>query len=379
VVPQIDTSNLRRRLDALPGLERVRDGAARAGVDAYVVGGAVRDLLLGLERADLDIVVEGDQAAFVRELGGEARSYERFGTATVVLDGHTVDVASARSESYPHPGALPEVRPGRLADDLARRDFTVNAIAIPLVAEAEPIDPHGGMDDLAAGRLRALHERSFVDDPTRAVRAARYAARLGFEVEPRTLGRLRDADLGAVSAERVEAELRRLAAEPDAIEALRLLVDWGLADADVERAATALAILEHGRWRELADRAEVLLDAGEVAAGAYRREPHVEAVRQLVAVLPERPSVCVRSARGKTGVELVLARALGAEWLDEYVERWRHVRLEVSGDDLLAADVPEGPAIGRGLEAALAAKLDGEVHGREEELRVALEAAGQLG
>ncbi len=378
MAPQIDSSNLRRRLDAVPGLEHAREAAARAGVDAYVVGGTVRDLLLGLERADLDIVVEGDNAAMVRELGGEARSYERFGTATVALDDHTVDVASARREVYPHPGALPEVSPGALADDLARRDFTVNAMAIPLAGEAEPIDPHGGMDDLAAGTLRALHERSFVDDPTRALRAARYAARLDLDVEPGTLAHVRQADLAAVSAERVEAELRRLACEPDPIETLGLVVDWGLAEANVELAAAALAVLERGRWGELADRAEVLLAAGEITAGGFRREAPLGAARELVAVLPERPSVCVRSARGKTGVELVLARALGAAWLDDYVERWRDVRLEISGDDLLSAGVAQGPAIGHGLEAALGAKLDGEVHGREEELRVALDAAREL-
>ncbi len=378
MAPQIDTRELRRRLDAVPGLEHAREAAARAGVDAYVVGGTVRDLLLGLERADLDIVVEGDNAAMVRELGGEARSYERFGTATVALDDHTVDVASARREVYPHPGALPEVSPGALADDLARRDFTVNAMAIPLAGEAEPIDPHGGMDDLAAGTLRALHERSFVDDPTRALRAARYAARLDLDVEPGTLAHVRQADLAAVSAERVEAELRRLACEPDPIETLGLVVDWGLAEANVELAAAALAVLERGRWGELADRAEVLLAAGGITAGGFRREAPLGAARELVAVLPERPSVCVRSARGKTGVELVLARALGAAWLDDYVERWRDVRLEISGDDLLSAGVAQGPAIGHGLEAALGAKLDGEVHGREEELRVALDAAREL-
>jgi tRNA nucleotidyltransferase (CCA-adding enzyme) len=378
MAPQIDTSDLRRRLDAVPGLEHAREAAARAGVDAYVVGGTVRDLLLGLERADLDIVVVGDNAAMVRQLGGEARSYERFGTATVALDDHTVDVASARREIYPHPGALPEVSPGALADDLARRDFTVNAMAIPLAGEAEPIDPHGGMDDLAAGTLRALHERSFVDDPTRALRAARYAARLDFDVEPGTLAHLRQADLAAVSAERVEAELRRLACEPDPIEALGLVVDWGLAEANVELAASALAVLERGRWGELADRAEVLLAAGAITAGGFRRGAPLAAARELVAVLPERPSVCVRSARGKTGVELVLARALAAEWLDDYVERWRDVRLEISGDDLLSAGVAQGPAIGHGLEAALGAKLDGEVHGHAEELRVALDAAREL-
>ena len=370
----LDNAGLRRRLDSTPGVDRLRAAMAAAGVEAYLVGGAVRDLLLGRERVDLDVVVDGDHAAFVDALGGEARARERFGTATVAVDDRQVDVAAARSETYPRPGALPEVSPGDLRDDLARRDFSVNAIALPLDG-GEVIDPHQGVADLGARLLRALGERSFVDDPTRALRAARYSSRLGFEVEPGTLELIRSADLMTVSAERVEAELRRLAGEPDPVAGLRLLVDWGLAAADVELGAKALAVLDSPPWSDVAMRADVLLGACGVTAGRFRAVTPIQAARKLAAVLPERPSVCVREARGHSGVELVLARALGAKWLDDYVGGWRDVRLEISGDDLLAAGVREGPAIGRGLQVALAAKLDGEVHGREEELRVALAAA----
>src|SRR3954471_4644210 len=133
----IEPEHIAERLSALPGLDRVREAAA--GTPVYLVGGAVRDLLLGRERSDLDLVVEGDAAALGRKLGGEVRAHERFATATAVLDGLEVDLATARSETYPHPGALPEVRPAAIAEDLARRDFTVNAMAIPLVGDPELI------------------------------------------------------------------------------------------------------------------------------------------------------------------------------------------------------------------------------------------------
>jgi tRNA nucleotidyltransferase (CCA-adding enzyme) len=351
---------------AYPELAAIRD----AGTDPlYVVGGAVRDLLLGRGRADLDIVVEGDAAALAARLGAEPVSHERFATAKVLLDGHELDIASARSESYPHPGALPEVAPAAgIEADLGRRDFTVNAMAIPLRGEARLIDPHGGQADLDSGLLRVLHADSFVDDPTRAIRAARYAARFGFALEPGTAALLRAADLGTVSPDRRQAELSRLAAEPTAVRGLALLVDWGLLatrEGGVELAGRVDDLLASPPWNEVAPRPQALLAAvgppgGEIA---------------LAGEAPERPSRAVELARGQDPVELVLARALGTEWLDDYVATWRAVELEIDGADLIAAGVPEGPALGRGLRAALRAKLDGEIAGREQELAKALAAA----
>src|SRR6478609_3289396 len=211
--------------DAYPELDAVR-GAATGPV--YLVGGAVRDLLLGRGRSDLDLVVVGDAAALASRLGAEALEHERFATAKVRLDGHEIDIASARTETYPRPGALPDVEPAEGIDaDLARRDFTVNAMAIPLEG-AGLIDPHGGRADLDAGRLRVLHEGSFADDPTRALRAARYAARFGFELEPATAELLRTTDLDTVSPDRRRAEMLRLAAEATAPRALALLAKWRL-------------------------------------------------------------------------------------------------------------------------------------------------------
>src|SRR5215218_3216773 len=213
---------------AHPELEAVRE-AAREPV--YLVGGAVRDLLLGRPRADVDLVVEGDAAALAERLGGAAVEHERFGTVKVEVEGHELDIATARTETYPEPGALPVVAPAEsVEDDLGRRDFTINAIAIPLDGEARLLDPHGGEGDLDARMLRVLHPGSFEDDPTRAIRAARYAAPRYFRSAPGTEKLLRATDLTTVSADRRRAELERLAGESSAPRAFELLAEWGLVE-----------------------------------------------------------------------------------------------------------------------------------------------------
>jgi tRNA nucleotidyltransferase (CCA-adding enzyme) len=349
-----------------PELDVVREAAADP---VYLVGGAVRDLLLGRGRADVDLVVEGDATTLAERLGAEVVSHERFATAKVRLDGHELDVASARSETYPRPGALPVVEPAAtIEEDLGRRDFTINAMAISLQGAPRLIDPHDGQADLAGKRLRILHPRSFEDDPTRAIRAARYASRFGFELEPETDELLRRADLGTVSADRRDAELLRLAAERRAVRAFELLGEWGvvaLADGGAELAARVDELLDRGPWREV---------PRDKALFAAALDP-LSDEKSLVAQHPRRPSEAVALVAGHGPLELVLARALGANWLDDYMRDWRNVALEIDGDDLIAAGIAAGPALGRGLRAALRGKLDGEVEGRAQELEVALRAA----
>jgi tRNA nucleotidyltransferase (CCA-adding enzyme) len=363
------TEELARALRArYPELERIREAAGDQPV--YLVGGAVRDLLLGRERGEIDLVAIGDPGGLVARLDPTATEYERFGTAKTRVGEREVDVATARSEVYPRPGALPEVAPAEeIEADLGRRDFTVNAMALPLRGEPRVIDPHGGQADLGAGLLRVLHPASFEDDPTRALRAARYAARLGFGLEGETEALLRRADLGTVSADRRRAELLRLAVEPSAVAGLRLLVEWGL----VEPSADGLALAERGEellaqapWAGSVERAPALLALALEPAG---RET------ALLGSAPASPSAAVELAGSYRPLELLGARARGAEWLDRYMEEWRAVGLEIDGDDLVAAGVPEGPAVGTGLAAALRRKLDGEVGGREAELEAALAVA----
>jgi tRNA nucleotidyltransferase (CCA-adding enzyme) len=353
---------------AYPELSTLR---GTSGPPVYLVGGAVRDLLLGRGRADIDLVVVGDAADLAAELGAETLAeHDRFATAKVAMDGHVLDIAGARSESYARPGALPEVTPAPdIEADLGRRDFTLNAMALSLRDRPHLIDPHAGLADLEAGQLRVLHRASFRDDPTRAIRAARYAARFDFELEPGTAELLRAADLATVSADRRRAELLRLAAEPTAPRGLGLIAGWGLIGTragGIELAGKVDEILATPRWDGEAERAEAMLAA---ALGPPGDEI------ELAAASPERPSQAFELAQRSDPVELVLARALGAEWLDRYLERWRSVELEIDGADLIAAGVPQGPEVGRGLEAALRAKLDGEAEEREQELAIALAVA----
>jgi tRNA nucleotidyltransferase (CCA-adding enzyme) len=353
---------------AYPELVAVR-GVAPEPV--YLVGGAVRDLLLGRGRADIDLVVIGDPTALATQLGATGVvAHERFRTAKVVLDGHELDIAAARTETYPEPGELPVVEPAaNIEADLARRDFTINAIAVPLDTEPRLIDPHGGREDLARGLLRVLHPGSFADDPTRAIRAARYAARFGFSLEPGTEELLKATDFATVSVDRRQAELLRLAAEPSAPRGFVLLAEWGLLglrEGGGELAARVGELLASPPWSDEVELGPAVLAAALGPAGKER---------ELLAQTPGRPSQAVELAARYDPVDLILAWAQGAEWLDDYMTRWRTVELEIDGDDLIAAGIPEGEALGRGLRAARRAKLDGEIDGRDQELATAIAAA----
>lgn len=353
--------------EAHPELETVR-AAARQPI--YLVGGAVRDLLLGRDRADVDLLVEGDATALAAEFGGASVEHDRFGTVKADVEGHEIDIAGARTETYEKPGALPTVTPAAsVEEDLARRDFTINAMAIPLQGEPRLIDPYGGTADLEAGVLRVLHDRSFVDDPTRAIRAARYASRFGFGLEPRTEELLRATDLTTVSADRRRAELERLAAEASACDGFELIGRWGVIDlrpGGLELMQAVDALLRTPHWAEAVPRERSLVAAALGPAGAEE---------VLASMWPPNPGEGVEMAERRDPVELILARAMGADWLDQYLTSWRRIALEIDGDDLIAAGVEQGPAIGRGLRAARHRKLEGEIAGRDEELAVALAAA----
>jgi tRNA nucleotidyltransferase (CCA-adding enzyme) len=374
----------------------------RRGV--YLVGGAVRDLLLGGEPPDLDLVVEADAHAAAARLGGRVMSHDRFGTSTVRLGGHTYDFARARTESYARPGALPDVAPAGLEADLERRDFTVNALAIALG------DPHpgelsavsGALADLDAGLLRVLHDRSFIDDPTRLLRMSRYRARLGFSVEPHTRALAERATVGGaldtVSGARIGSELRLLSREPRALDAFAAMRELGMDRAlhpqlGIEDPELAKRALELARGEARVDRLLLALALRGVPADAARtllddwafeaadRDAIVRTARGADGVAralgnARRPSEIANVAAGNDPELVALAGALGAaEPAREWLERLRHVRLDISGEDRKAAGIPEGRAIGVGLRDALRAKLDGRTSGRQDELSAALRAA----
>jgi tRNA nucleotidyltransferase (CCA-adding enzyme) len=411
------------RLRHLPGGKALLELAADRK-DVELVGGAVRDLLLGRPPRELDVVVGGEDSSFARDaplfardlasrLGALAgtNEHERFGTALVEWEGGRIDIATRRTESYAAPGALPDVRAGTPEEDLERRDFTVNAIAVSLMDAQMRFVPHAE-EDIARGVLRVLHQQSFSDDPTRLLRLARYAARLGFEVEDNTAMLVKEAiaarTLETVTGARIGAELRLALGEQDAVASLAALSELGVLTAlhpllrfeePVARATLALlptdgrpdlallvALVLPLALRAADPRAEIvaLLDRWDFPA--RDRDQVVTAacaVPRLLEDLPEasRPSSLRAAAFGVPLEGIALAGALGAEEpASRWLEQTRHVHLEITGEDLLAAGIAEGPEVGRRLEKVLKMRLDGELTGgREAELRAALEGQHERG
>ncbi len=369
--------------------------------EVSVVGGAVRDALLGRPAGpELDLVVEGDAPALARrlgrELGGRVIVHPRFATAAVELPhGARLDLVTARRESYSRPGALPDVTPGTLADDLARRDFTINAVARRLsgAGAGDLVDPHGGVADADAGIVRALRADAFEEDPSRLVRAARYAARLGFLLSGDTAAAAREAAPGLdPGSARVADELMRLAREPTAPSALALLgslgVPWlsgpreaGLRDrfAAIDDALARPGAPEVPAWPlRLGEALDPETLAGAALPGWARG---LGAEERAGADLAERlrpgvtPSEADRLLRAAPPATAVGALARGAEAVGTWWDRDRDREPAVRGADLVRAGVPPGPAIGRALAEVRAAVLDGRVAGPEEQLALALRVA----
>jgi tRNA nucleotidyltransferase (CCA-adding enzyme) len=389
--------------------------SAEIGVPAYLVGGFVRDLLLerdGRQGRDLDVVVEGDGIAFARRLaeavGGRTREHRAFLTAVVIdPEGFHIDVASARSEHYRAPAALPEVQMSALRQDLFRRDFTINTLAIRLGPDPAPelIDYFGGRNDLKEKTLRVLHSLSFIDDPTRALRAVRLELRLGFHISAETL-RLIEVALGEgvfdqLSGARLREELAMLLDDPalalrgidrldelgilrvlhpgielseavrDRLRAVRAAADWfqleGLAAPEVRPWRLILmslaADLDQAERERLAQR---LLLAGEDRRLLVAFKARLEEARRVLAGEPP-PHRAAESLEALAGEELLLLMAAGDEsqrsWVRRFLTELSRCELAVRGADLVAAGVPPGPDVGRALQAARRARLDGLLDG----------------
>jgi len=378
------------KLASLPQGVRLM-AAAKDMDDVWLVGGAVRDLLLGLEPAELDIVVDGPIDNLLEALGGEVKRFERFGTATVTSDGERFDIARARSETYARSGELPEVSPATIEEDLSRRDFTVNAIAVRLADGLVHADRRA-LSDLEAGVVRVLHAGSFVDDPTRLWRCARYAARLGFGVEPETAALAAVALPGAVSGERLGHELRLALLEPSPTALFTILEELNAGalvegfDTQPSALNAALDLLgEQGsaplttlaaccagveldlltRWLNFLQFSAEDRDCVLVASRWVTGEPLRNA---------DSRSAIAAAARGAPLEAVALAGGENARlWLSEL----RHVRLEITGDDLIAAGVEPGPAVGEALNYALVETLDQAIEGASEQLETAVQFANR--
>jgi tRNA nucleotidyltransferase (CCA-adding enzyme) len=409
-------TDLSERLLALDHLEQIFEAVQAVSErydGVYLVGGAVRDVLMDEPNFDVDIAVEGDGIAFGRELaqalGGRIVSHEKFGTAVVVYDGRRhVDVATARTEFYEYPAALPRVEQATLRQDLFRRDFTVNAMAVSLKGEdfGRLIDYFGGLRDLEGEVVRVLHNLSFIDDPTRIFRAIRYESRYGFRMEAHTLGLARACVemnlVGELSSSRLRDELQALLAEGRIDDAIARLDEIGLdreihphlaadretiglvREVDAVRARYApevpawrlrLAVLARrlppdelfdwfARLKLRRRDAELVADAVTVAPLLQSRLEGADEpaeIRRLVE--PHDPDGALFA--------LAIAPPAARERLVRYFEDLRDVRLEISGGDLAGLGVTESPRVGEILSELLRRKLNGEVYGRCAELEAA--------
>lgn len=387
--------------------------ASDLGVTAYVVGGPVRDLLLGREILDVDIVVEGDAIVLAESLADfktvRAMRHPRFGTATVKAGGFALDLVTARSESYERPGALPSVSHGAIDDDLRRRDFTVNAMAIALNGPRRGalLDPMGGEADLKARLIRALHEESFRDDATRVLRAARYETRFGFRLESETEAWIRRdlANLDWISGARIHHEFVRTFGEAAPERCLLRLAGLGALkaihsaltfDADRARSFEAARSLDQRNapaayWPLLAWNVTPR-EVDSVATRLALRRSQAEAIRSVSKVRALKSQLAEMGTPNSRVVDLLspypaatlLGLAAATESSDvrdtvtRYLRRLRRVRPVLDGDDLLAMGAAEGPLIGQVLKQIRVAKLDGEVSSWADEVSLAERLLGDL-
>lgn len=431
----IDRETVVRRLEEAvppPLLRLVRTiarEANRMGYSLYFVGGFVRDLLLGYPLKDLDLVVEGDAIALAKRLaqkyGGRVVSHRRFGTAKWILrEGEGpcdplimaeglpphIDLVTARTEFYEQPSALPTVEQSNIKLDLHRRDFTINTLAIALDEDryGQLLDFYGGLRDLQEGLIRVLHNLSFVEDPTRILRAVRFEQRLGFRLEPRTHELLLESLelLNRVSGERLRHELELILAEPRADRMLRRLEELGVwrhidpALSFDENAAERLhrvrqagetslvAALAAWLWSLRWPEAQRILDRLAVRGKQAKQLREVFALRdrlveigdpnKQVGEVVEIVEACAQSPSAVRVAALLAENPLARERLERYVAEWRHVRPAVHGDLLRQLGVPPGPVYKEILRAVRRALLNGEVQTVQEQRALAERLARQV-
>ena len=397
-------------------LELCRDVSADIeSVDGvYVVGGFVRDVILGRTPGDLDISIVGDAGAFANALAtGLGRDHPvesqfltfRLNSDSVTSDTERqqnpaidIDVVTARSEVYSSPGALPEVTPSSIEEDLKRRDFTVNSMAISLSAASwgNLVDPVGGFGDIMRKRIRVLHDSSFVDDPTRMYRATRYATRLGFSIDARAESLIASSleYVDRLSGARIRSEFELILAEPARVEIIRMSEELGLIGAispGLRIGSKSLQVLESppstaiedllaltmfGLSREEAEQTARRFDGPEEWSGVimgFSRLADVATVldspdirRSEVAEILD--AIALPSVRAYIVAGPPLPRR---DRMVDYVEKIRFEKPEITGNDLIAAGIPEGPTIGRLIDLVTRARLDGQVRTKQDELKLA--------
>ncbi|QCQ20969.1 CBS domain-containing protein [Desulfoglaeba alkanexedens] len=404
--------------DVIQLLKDFGELAEGLGYKAYAVGGFIRDLLLRRSNLDIDIVVEGDgirfARAFAEKYGVRARCHKKFNTAVLIFpDGLKVDVATARLEYYQYPAALPVVQFGSLKMDLYRRDFTINTLAVALNPEefGELIDFFGGQKDIKDKAVRVLHNLSFVEDPTRILRAVRFEQRFSFKVGKQTAGLMRNTVkmglLSKLGGHRLFHELQQILMEEDPLPAIRRMGEFELLAAfhpslryDAHMQALFARVKEVISWYELSfldepleswwvyflvlfsrlsrkelkqvlDRLEIPLSRQERIVWTYNRVDHL--LGTFFRLPDPRPSDIYRALQPFRPEELLFLMVQATcedvrRIVSHYCHRYRHVQTELKGRDLKAMGFPPGPLYSRILNDLLDARLNGQVRSRAEEL-----------
>ena len=425
------THRLKNRLSAplLSLLEKVEELADHLDVSAFLVGGFVRDLLMDIPNFDLDFMIEGDGIQFgkalAKELSGEWTIHERFGTVSIKLPKslnlpkmHHLDVATARTEYYEYPTALPTVERSSIKKDLYRRDFTINALAIRVNrTPGELLDYFGGRRDIKDRVIRVLHSLSFVEDPTRVFRAIRFEQRFRFRISKETeqfIQQAKTMDLfQRLSGSRLGNELIHILEEPDPTKGIRRLEEFRLVhfihpklhakltvQKTFESGETILTwfTVEHpdtpvNRWlvyglawfeslgnMELTKTWKRLgFPEGHIkTAGDYLSTQSTLirtlnrktlAPSEVYALLTPWPNEILLFLMAKAQIKPTTQRAM--ERVRQYLTTWQHISIAVTGHDLEDLGLPKGPAYSRILDAIFTSKLDGMVATEEDEYRLA--------
>ncbi|GAB4540719.1 MAG: hypothetical protein Fur002_07890 [Anaerolineales bacterium] len=382
-------------------LSNISAQAAALHMPCYLVGGVARDLLLGKPTHDLDVIVEGNAIQLGKQLarahGGNLTAHPPFGTAIwQPPNAPPLDLITARAETYPHPGALPLVTPSTIEDDLRRRDFTLNALALRVEGGrfSALLDPLHGQADLAQGIIRVLHPRSFMDDPTRIFRAVRYEQRYGFSIEDKTLALINAESLqtlAELSGERIRHELDLILMEENAalmlarLNALNVLRVFNLPALQNDFFYSSENALPEFETPEKRLSLKYLLwlanlSAEESAAIAQRLDFNAElraALSALIQMRRELPRLENSSPSVWTFfLEKFPPLAVYALWLigkqtalKKFLTLWRGIKPAMNGNDLKARGVPPGPRYKQILTRVRAAWLDGELNNAEEEWR----------
>jgi tRNA nucleotidyltransferase (CCA-adding enzyme) len=380
--------------------------ANEEGRTLYLVGGGLRDLMLGRGQVDIDLVGEGEMRllaeAAATALGGRWVEHRAFGTVTVEGPDFRLDLAMARAERYARPGALPRVRPASIGDDLARRDFTINAMALALCGRqrGQLLDPFDGRGDIARGLVRVLHDRSFIDDATRILRAVRYETRFGIAIEQKTLALLkRDlAYLDTISGTRLQHDLVRLLAEDEPEKGLLRCQELGVLAA-IHKALRfddelAVAFRRPRRAGQAPPQPELYLallgtrlspaDAGAVAlrlALSKRQRQALEGAAELAQLLPQLSRADIRPSQVVERLEtyplpaveawaLAAQQSAAGEEFGRYLAEWRYVKPSLDGRALAPLGIARGALMGGVLRLLKAARLDGQVRSRQEEVEL---------